>query len=45
MLEVSTVWTSYLYYSKPRYLTAFLVNLTTATRTYLRRQNAELEKG
>jgi NADH:ubiquinone oxidoreductase subunit K len=48
------VWTSYLYYSKPRYLTAFLVNLAAAamaivmatiTRIYLRKQNAKLEKG
>lgn len=43
---VSIVLTSYLYYSKPRYLTAFLVNLAaapmaivmaTVTRIYLRR--------
>jgi hypothetical protein len=51
------VWTSYLYYSKPRYLTAFLVNLAAAaaaamalvmatiTRIYLLRQNVKLEKG
>lgn len=48
------VWTSYLYYSKPRYLTAFLVNLAAAataivmatiTRIYLRKQNAKLENG
>src|SRR4051794_27929856 len=50
----TAVWTSYLYYSKPRYLTAFLVNLAAAamaivmvtiTRIYLRKQNAKLEKG
>jgi len=47
------VWTSYLYYSKPRYLTAFLVNLAAAMalvmatimRIYLLRQNVKLEKG
>ncbi|KAL5329371.1 hypothetical protein ACEPPN_002883 [Leptodophora sp. 'Broadleaf-Isolate-01'] len=48
------VWTSYLYYSAPRYLTAFLVNMAaaalailfaTATRYYLRRQNVKMDKG
>ncbi|KAK5008693.1 hypothetical protein LTR28_003637 [Elasticomyces elasticus] len=48
------VWTSYLYYGKPRYLAAFLVNLAAAAvaigcatvcRIYLRCQNARLEKG
>jgi len=49
-----TVWTSYLYYSKPRYLTAFLVNLAasglaiilaTVARIYLQRQNIKLNRG
>ncbi|OQE44372.1 hypothetical protein PENCOP_c002G02169 [Penicillium coprophilum] len=48
------VWASYLYYSKPRYLAAFLVNLAasvlaivlaTATRIYLQRQNNKLDHG
>lgn len=48
------VWGSYLYYSEPRYLAAFLVNLAasvlaiilaTGTRLYLRRQNSKLERG
>jgi len=51
---VSIVLTSYLYYSKPGYLTAFLVNLAAApmaivmaivTRMYLRRWNSKLEDG
>lgn len=49
-----TVWASYLYYSSPRYLAAFLVNLAasvlaillaTITRLYLQRQNRNLERG
>ncbi|KAL1983241.1 hypothetical protein VTN96DRAFT_339 [Rasamsonia emersonii] len=48
------IWTSYLYYSPPRYLAAFLVNLaaaslaiafTVVTWLYLRRQNAKLDQG
>ncbi|OJJ48158.1 hypothetical protein ASPZODRAFT_62023 [Penicilliopsis zonata CBS 506.65] len=48
------IWTSYLYYSSPRYLAAFLVNLAaavlaiilaTVTRIYLRRQNYKLDHG
>ncbi|KAJ5042975.1 uncharacterized protein L3040_004365 [Drepanopeziza brunnea f. sp. 'multigermtubi'] len=48
------IWTSYLYYAPPRYLTAFIVNMAaaalailfaTGTRSYLRRQNAKMEKG
>ncbi|GLI77968.1 hypothetical protein PoHVEF18_006265 [Penicillium ochrochloron] len=48
------VWASYLYYSPPRYLAAFLVNLAasvlaiilaTVTRVYLQRQNHKLERG
>lgn len=48
------VWASYLYYSSPRYLTAFLVNLAasvlavvlaTTTRVSLQRQNCKLERG
>ena len=49
-----TVWASYLYYSSPRYLAAFLVNLAasvlaillaTMTRVYLQQQNRKLERG
>lgn len=49
-----SVWASYLYYSSPRYLAAFLVNLAssvlaiilaTVTRIYLRRQNDKLDRG
>ncbi|KAB8230416.1 major facilitator superfamily domain-containing protein [Aspergillus alliaceus] len=48
------VWTSYLYFSAPRYLVAFLVNLAaaagaivlaTVTKMYLRRQNHKLANG
>ncbi|KAJ5240859.1 uncharacterized protein N7469_002450 [Penicillium citrinum] len=48
------VWGSYLYYSEPRYLAAFLVNLAasvlaivlaTGTRIHLRRQNNKLDRG
>ena len=48
------IWCSYLYYSSPRYLTAFIVNLAAtviaiafavATYFYLRRQNQKLEAG
>ncbi len=51
---VLIVWASYLYYSSPRYLAAFLVNLAasvlaillaTITRFYLQRQNRNLERG
>tara|TARA_R110002060_G_scaffold12011_13_gene17345 strand:+ start:240 stop:533 length:294 start_codon:yes stop_codon:yes gene_type:complete len=53
-LIFGAVWTSYLYYSAPRYLTAFLVNMAaaalaicfaTATRYYLKRQNAKMDRG
>ncbi|KAM0232282.1 hypothetical protein ACHAP5_010802 [Fusarium lateritium] len=46
------IWCSYLYYSPPRYLTAFIINLAATviaitfavtTRFYLRRQNHKLE--
>ncbi|CAG8403794.1 unnamed protein product [Penicillium salamii] len=48
------VWASYLYYSSPRYLAAFLVNLAssvlaiilaTLARMYLQRQNDKLDRG
>ncbi|KAM0210963.1 hypothetical protein ACHAQI_005694 [Fusarium lateritium] len=48
------IWCSYLYYSPPRYLTAFIVNLAATViaitfaataRFYLRRQNQKLETG
>lgn len=48
------IWCSYLYYSSPRYLTAFIVNvaatgmaiaLTVVYRLYLGRQNKKLERG
>jgi len=48
------IWTAYLYYDSPRYVTAFAVNLgaavvaigfSTATYTYLRRQNRKMERG
>ncbi|KAG5657996.1 hypothetical protein KAF25_006947 [Fusarium avenaceum] len=48
------IWCSYLYYSPPRYLTAFIVNLAATlfaivfaatARFYLRRQNQKLEAG
>ncbi|KAK5789703.1 hypothetical protein VI817_008826 [Penicillium citrinum] len=48
------VWGSYLYYSEPRYLAAFLVNLAASvlaivlangTRIHLRRQNNKLDRG
>ncbi|KAI5480105.1 hypothetical protein MNV49_001765 [Pseudohyphozyma bogoriensis] len=47
-------WTPYLYKAPPRYLVAFIVNLAaaglgvgfaTATRIYLRKKNAELDRG
>ncbi|KNG81930.1 putative pantothenate transporter [Aspergillus nomiae NRRL 13137] len=46
------IWASYLYFSEPRYLVAFVVNLAaaaltialaTVTRVYLRRQNQRLD--
>ncbi|KAI0451646.1 nicotinamide mononucleotide permease [Xylaria acuta] len=48
------IWGSYLYFGAPRYVVAFIVNLVaaglaiefaTATRVYLRRQNAKLDRG
>ncbi|KAI0423516.1 nicotinamide mononucleotide permease [Xylaria sp. FL1042] len=48
------IWASYLYFGAPRYVAAFIVNLAatalaigfaTATRIYLRRQNAKLDRG
>ncbi|CAG9942846.1 unnamed protein product [Clonostachys rosea f. rosea IK726] len=48
------IWTSYLYRSAPRYLPAFLTNLAamalavciaTATRVYLSRENAKMDRG
>ncbi|KAI0854661.1 nicotinamide mononucleotide permease [Xylaria cubensis] len=48
------IWGSYLYFGAPRYVVAFIVNLVaaglaigfaTATRIYLRRQNAKLDRG
>lgn len=48
------IWCSYLYYGPPRYLTAFITNIAAtglaigfavATRIYLRRQNAKLDRG
>ncbi|KAI0803761.1 nicotinamide mononucleotide permease [Xylaria sp. FL0064] len=48
------IWASFLYFGAPRYIAAFIVNLAaaglaigfaTATRIYLRRQNAKLDRG
>jgi hypothetical protein len=48
------IWTAYLYYDSPRYVTAFAVNLgaavvaisfSTATYIYLRTQNRRMERG
>lgn len=48
------IWCSYLYYSEPRYLTAFIVNVAAtglaiafavATRVRLRRDNGRLDRG
>ncbi|KAI0417806.1 nicotinamide mononucleotide permease [Xylaria grammica] len=48
------IWGSYLYFGAPRYIVAFIVNLVasglaigfaTATRMYLKRQNAKLDRG
>ncbi|GAP88183.1 putative nicotinamide mononucleotide permease [Rosellinia necatrix] len=48
------IWGSYLYFGAPRYTVAFIVNLVavvlaigfaTATRIYLRQQNAKLDRG
>ncbi|KAI0206782.1 nicotinamide mononucleotide permease [Astrocystis sublimbata] len=54
LCNTPNIWASYLYFGKPRYLVAFIVNLAatglaigfaTATRIYLRRQNAKLDRG
>lgn len=54
MCNTPNIWGSYLYYSEPRYVTAFLVNLAatalaigfaTVTRFSLRKLNAKLERG
>lgn len=54
IVNTPNIWCSYLYFGKPKYLVAFLVNLVAAgaaiglatmTRIYLRRQNAKLDKG
>lgn len=48
------IWCSYLYYSAPRYVTAFTVNIaatglailfSVGTWVYLKRQNARLDRG
>lgn len=50
----SVVWTSYIYYGAPRYLAAFLLNMSMAAlaivfafilHMYLRRENAKLDRG
>jgi sugar phosphate permease len=52
--NTANIWTPYLYYSAPRYVTAFAVNLAAAvcvilfalgTRTYLVRLNKKLDNG
>jgi len=52
--NTSNIWTPYLYYNKPRYVTAFAVNLAAAvlvilcalgTRQYLVRLNKKLDDG
>lgn len=54
LCNTPNIWGSYLYYSKPRYITAFLVNLAASviaiafailTRIYLGRQNAKMDRG
>ncbi|KAF3402875.1 hypothetical protein DPV78_003562 [Talaromyces pinophilus] len=48
------IWTSYIYYGAPRYLAAFLLNMSMAAlaiifafilHMYLRRENAKLDRG
>lgn len=48
------IWCSYLYYESPRYVVAFIVNVVAAalaigfavaTRFYLRKQNAKMDRG
>ncbi|WVR07590.1 hypothetical protein IAU60_004632 [Kwoniella sp. DSM 27419] len=54
LCNTPNIWTSYLYYDKPRYLAAFGVDLAAAcgaivaalsTGYYLRRQNRKIERG
>lgn len=54
LCNTPNIWCSYLYYSPPRYVTAFIVNVAAtvlaiafavATRVYLQRQNARLDRG
>jgi hypothetical protein len=54
MCNTPNIFGSYLYYSSPRYVTAFIVNVgatavaigfAVATRIYLSRQNAKLDRG
>ncbi|WWD19711.1 hypothetical protein CI109_104175 [Kwoniella shandongensis] len=54
LCNTPNIWTSYLYYSAPRYVTAFAVDLAasigtiifaTATYLYLRNQNRKIERG
>lgn len=54
LCNTPNIWASYLYDGGPRYLVAFIVNLAAtgvaigfaaATRVYLGRQNAKLERG
>ncbi|KAF4119345.1 Nicotinamide mononucleotide permease [Geosmithia morbida] len=54
LANTPNIWCSYLYYSSPRYLTAFIVNVAAtglaigfaaATRIHLRRENSKLERG
>jgi hypothetical protein len=54
LCNTPNIWTSYLYFSEPRYLAAFLVNMVaagvailmaTVTLFYLRRQNQRLQQG
>ncbi|KAH8887606.1 MFS general substrate transporter [Thozetella sp. PMI_491] len=54
MCNTPNIWGSYLYYAPPQYLTAFIVciaatalaiSFAVATRIYLRRQNAKMDRG
>ncbi len=54
MCNTPNIWGSYLYYSAPQYLTAFIVCIAATalaiafsivTRIYLRRQNAKMDRG
>ncbi|KAL1876145.1 hypothetical protein Plec18167_005408 [Paecilomyces lecythidis] len=54
LCNTPNIWGSYLYYSSPRYLTAFVVNVAASalaiafavvSRIYLGRQNSKLDRG